>query len=140
METNSLPKEGDTREMYLHEIMTKGGFTFTTKEDEDIEVNAQQHVLAEITQEFDGEDWIEVERVGEEDSFYLTDYERGYRFEYEELCELYDVEYADYDWNGYGCDWCGIEDTDTMEQALEKWEAYKNKFPLLTSKDQFEEC
>ena len=139
METNT-PKEGDTRDFYLHEIMTKGGFTFTTKEDEDIEVNAQQHVLAEITQEFDGEDWIEVERVGEEDSFYLTDYERGYRFEYEELCELYDVEYADYDWNGYGCDWCGIEDTDTMEQALEKWEAYKNKFPLLTSKDQFEEC
>lgn len=139
METNT-PKEGDTRDFYLHEIMTKGGFTFTTKEDEDIEVNAQQHVLAEITQEFDGEDWIEVERVGEEDSFYLTDYERGYRFEYEELCELYDVEYADYDWNGYGCDWCGIEDTDTKEQALEKWEAYKNKFPLLTSKDQFEEC
>jgi hypothetical protein len=53
---------------------------------------------------------------------------------------LYDVEYADYDWNGYGCDWCGIEDTDTKEQALEKWETYKNKFPLLTSKDQFEEC
>jgi len=139
METNT-PKEGDTRDFYLHEIMTKGGFTFTTKEDEDIEVNAQHHVLSEITQEFDGEDWIEVDREGEEDSFFLTDYERGYRFEYEELCELYDVEYADYDWNGYGCDWCGIEDTDTKEQALEKWEAYKNKFPLLTSKDQFEEC
>ena len=138
METNT-PKEGDTRDFYLHEIMTKGGFTFTTKEDEDIEVNAQHHVLSEITQEFDGEDWIEVDREGEEDSFFLTDYERGYRFEYEELCELYDVEDADYDWNGYGCDWCGIEDTDTKEQALEKWEAYKNKFPLLTSKDQFEE-
>ena len=138
METNT-PKEGDTREIYLHEIMTKGRFTFTTKEDEDIEVNAQEHVLSEITQEFDGEDWIEVDRDGSQDYFYLTDYEDGYRFEYEELCELYDVEDADYEWNGYGCDWCGIEDTDTKEQALEKWEAYKNKFPLLTSKDQFEE-
>jgi hypothetical protein len=139
METNT-PKEGDTRDFYLHEIMTKGGFKFTTKEGEDIEVYGQQHILAEITQEFDGEDWIEVDREGEEDYFYLSDYEDGYRFEEEKLCELYDVEYTDYDWNGYGCDWCGIEDTDTKEQALEKWEAYKNKFPLLTSKDQFEEC
>jgi len=138
METNT-PKEGDTRSFYLHETMTKGGFMFTTKEGEDIEVYGQQHILAEITQEFDGEDWIEVDRDGEQDYFYLSDYEDGYRFEEDKLCELYDVEYTDYDWNGYGCDWCGIEDTDTKEQALEKWEAYKNKFPLLTSKDQFEE-
>ena len=112
---------------------------FTTKEGEDIQVNGQQHLLTNIIQEFDGEDWVEQDRFGDEDYFYLTGYEEGYRFEEGDLCELYDVEHADYDWNGYGCDWCGIEDTDTMEQALKKWEAYKNKFPLLTSKDQFEE-
>ena len=133
------PKEGDTREMYLHEVMTKGLFMFTTKEGEDIQVNGQQHLLTNVIEEFDGEDWVEQDRFGDEDYFYLTGYEEGYRFEEGDLCELYDVEYADYEWNGYGCDWCGIEDTDTKEQALEKWEAYKNKFPLLTSKDQFEE-
>lgn len=133
------PKEGDTREMYLHEVMTKGLFMFTTKEGEDIQVNGQQHLLTNVIEEFDGEDWVEQDRFGDEDYFYLTGYEEGYRFEEGDLCELYDVEYADYEWNGYGCDWCGIEDTDTKEQALEKWEAYKNKFPLLTSKEQFEE-
>jgi len=132
------PKEGDTREMFLHEIMTKGVFMFDTKDGEEIELSAQMHVLAEIIQEFDGEDWIEVERIGEEDYFYLTDYEEGYRFDEEQICEMFDTEYPDYEWNGYSNDWCDIEETDTKEQALEKWEVYKNKFPLLTSKEQFD--
>jgi len=133
------PKEGDTREMFLHEIMTKGVFMIDTEDGEEIEVSAQMHVLAEIIQEFDGEDWIELDREAEEDYFYLTGYEEGYRFDEEQLCELYGSDYIDYEWNGFSIDWCGIEQTDTKEQALEKWEVYKNKFPLLTSKDQFEE-
>jgi len=132
------PKEGDTREMFLHEIMTKGVFRLDSRSGEEFEVSAQMHALAEIIQEFDGEDWIEVERIGEEDYFYLTDYEEGYRFDEEQICEMFDAEYPDYEWNGYSNDWCDIEETDTKEQALEKWEVYKNKFPLLTSKEQFD--
>ena len=130
-------KEGDTKNVFLHEVFTKGSFMFDTKDEEDVHVFAQGHILVEATLEYDGEYWNEVDRDGEEDHFYLTDYEKGYRFAEENLCELYDVEYTDYEWNGYGCDWCGIEDTDTKAQALEKWEVYKNKFPLLTSKEQF---
>ena len=132
------PKEGDTREMFLHEIMTKGVFRLDTRSGEEFEVSAQMHVLADVIQEFDGEDWIEVDRNHEEDYFYLTDYEEGYRFDEEQICEMFDTEYPDYEWNGYSNDWCDIEETDTKEQALEKWEVYKNKFPLLTSKEQFD--
>ena len=110
---------------------------FNTKDGEDLQISAQSNILAEAILEYDGEDWIEIARIGEEDYFYLTDYEKGYRFDEEKLYEMFDIESADYDWNGFGTDWCGGEDTDTQEQALEKWEKYKNKFPEVTSKEQF---
>lgn len=131
-------KEGDIKNVFLHEVFTKGGFMFDTKDEEDVQVFAQGHILVESILEYDGEDWNEVDRVGEEDYFYLTDYEKGYRFDEEKLYEIFDIESADYDWNGFGTDWCGGEDTDTQEQALEKWEKYKSKFPEVTSKEQFE--
>ena len=131
-------KEGDTRNVFIHEVFSKGGFMFDTKDEEDVQVFAQGHILVESILEYDGEDWNEVDRVGEEDYFYLTDYEKGYRFDEEKLYEMFDIESADYDWNGFGTDWCGGEDTDTQEQALEKWEKYKSKFPEVTSKEQFE--
>jgi len=130
-------KEGDIKNVFLHEVFTKGSFMFNTKDGEDLQISAQCHILAEAILEYDGEDWIEIERIGEEDYFYLTDYEEGYRFDEEKLYEMFDIESADYDWNGFGTDWCGGEDTDTQEQALEKWEKYKNKFPEVTSKEQF---
>ena len=133
-----MAKEGDVKNVFLHEVFTKGSFMFNTKDGEDLQISAQCHILAEAILEYDGEDWVEIERIGEEDYFYLTDYEKGYRFNEEKLYEMFDIESADYDWNGYGTDWCGIEDTDTMEQALEKWEVYKNKFPEVTSKEQFD--
>ena len=131
-------KEGDIKKVFLHEVFTKGGFMFDTKDEEDVHVFAQGHILVESILEYDGEDWNEVDRVGEEDYFYLTDYEKGYRFNEEKLHEMFYFDSADYDWNGFGTDWCGIEDTDTTEQALEKWEKYKSKFPEVTSKEQFE--
>ncbi len=130
-------KKGDTRNVFLHEVFSKGSFMFDTKDEEDVQISAQGHILAEAILEYDGEDWIEIERIGEEDYFYLTDYEDGYRFDESVLYNMFDIESADYDWNGFGTDWCGIEDTDTPEQALEKWEKYKNKFPEVTSKEQF---
>lgn len=133
-----MAKEGDIKNVFIHEVFSKGGFMFDTKDEEDVQVFAQGHILVESILEYDGEDWNEVDRVGEEDYFYLTDYEKGYRFDEEKLYEMFDIESADYDWNGFGTDWCGIEDTDTPEQALEKWEKYKSKFPEATSKEQFE--
>ncbi len=133
-----MAKEGDIKNVFIHEVFSKGGFMFDTKDEEDVQVFAQGHILVESILEYDGEDWNEVDRVGEEDYFYLTDYEKGYRFDEEKLYEMFDIESADYDWNGFGTDWCGGEDTDTQEQALEKWEKYKSKFPEVTSKEQFE--
>ena len=130
------PKE---RKILEHEIMTKGVFYFESDNGDSIEIFGQRHTLICITEFWDNEveEWIEEDRE-EVDEFHLTDYEKGYRFDYDDLCDLLEIEdYPEWDFNGVSSDWCGIEEEDDYETRENKWNVYKNKFPELSAKSQF---
>jgi hypothetical protein len=102
----------------------------------------QRHTLICITEIWDDEteEWMEEDRE-EIDDFHLTDYEKGYKFDESDLNDFFEIEEDDYpegDFNGLSYDWSGIEDEDDYDTRLKKWDTYKDKFPNVSSKSQFE--
>ena len=144
-DNKSITDEEDIEEpevkerIYLdHMIWCSGYFTIRRKDGKLYKVEAQKHHLREFYQEWDSET-MEWESFGDDqdlDEFYLTANEDGFRFQEEDV-EEYFGEIYDYDWNGLSNDWCGIESFEPVELSQKKWEDYKNRFPKLTSKDQF---
>lgn len=127
------------REILVHEIMTKGIFMFEDKDGIDIKVFGQRHTLVSVTQTWDEEleEWEETNRE-EIDDFHLTEYEDGYRFDEDDICKYFEIEdWPEWDFNGFSTDWCGIEEEDSFDDRQKKWNEYKDKFPLINSKDQF---
>jgi hypothetical protein len=127
------------REILVHEIMTKGIFMFEDKDGNDMKVFGQRHTLVSVTQTWDeeGEEWEETNRE-EIDDFHLTEYEDGYRFDEDDICKYFEIEdWPEWDFNGFSTDWCGIEEEDSFDVRQKKWDEYKNKFPLISSKNQF---
>ena len=138
-ELKNKPKE---RKVLSHEIMTKGGYSFESKNGKFIEVFGQRHTLICLTEVLDEEteEWEEGER-DEIDEFHLTDYEKGYKYEESDLYEFFEIEeeeYLEWDYNGFSNDWCGIVDEDDYDTRLKKWDIYKDKFPNVSSKSQFQ--
>ena len=128
----------DEREMLLHEIMTNGTFSFENKAGEYIRIYGQCHSLISKTQIWNEvfEEWEDQENCIE-DRFYLTDYQKGYRFSEEDLCEFYEIEDPEWDYNGFSTDWCGIVEEDDSNERQKKWDDYTQKFPKVSSTDQF---
>ena len=133
------------RNILTHEIMTKGEFLFEDKEGNYIRIYGQRHTLVSKSQyweseendESDGE-WIDDDRE-EIDDFHLTDYEKGFRYDEDDISNHFDLdEWPEWDYNGFSEDWCGIEEEDSEEVRQKKWDKYKSKFPKLTSKEQFD--
>ena len=122
--------------------MTKGVFSFELKNGDNIDVFGQRHTLFCLTEIWDeeSEEWMEEDRE-EIDEFHLTDYDKGFKFEESDLYRFFEIEeddYPEWDFNGSSYDWCGIEDEDDYETREKKWNIYKNKFPNVSSKSQFE--
>tara|TARA_B110000908_G_C10015366_1_gene340510 strand:- start:102 stop:500 length:399 start_codon:yes stop_codon:yes gene_type:complete len=125
------------RTILRHEIMTKGGFYFELKDGTEIEVFGQRHTFVESTQYFQNGEWYD-DDTEEIDDFHLTGYEEGYLYIENDLRELFNIEDYEWDYNGVGYDWCGIEEEDDDEVRQKKWDDYRSKFPRLTSKEQFD--
>ena len=125
------------REILSHQILTKGEFYYLL-ENETVSVFAQQHTLEKVIQEYEDEEWHTVDREFV-DEFYLTDYEKGYRFEEVDLSKLIKIEESpDFESDGVSYDWCGIEEDDDNETRQKKWDDYKAKFPKATSIEHFD--
>ena len=130
------------REVLTHEVMTKGSFSFESEDGSDICVAGQKHTLWNITQLWneESEEWEEDDRE-EFDEFYLTHYEDGVRYDESDLRKFFKIAeenfYAEWNWNGFSENWCGIDERDDKGTRDKKWEDYKNKFPLISSKEQF---
>ena len=101
----------------------------------------QEHILIEREDYYEDGEWIEGDDREEIDSFCLTGYEEGYRYDVRDLHKFFkihkDCTYPDWNWNGFSENWCGIEDDD-YEKGKKKWDDYKSTFPRVTSKKQFE--
>lgn len=137
-----LSDEPIERKILSHEIMTKGLFSFESKSGDCIEVFGQRHILYSITEVWNKEnnEWVNREK-DEIDEFHLTDYDKGYKYDESDLYDFFDIEedgYPEWDFNGSSYDWCGIEDEDNYDTRLKKWNDYKEKFPNVSSKTQFE--
>ena len=131
-------KNGDTREIITHEVMTKGSFTFELNDGTTTEVSGQRHTLVSIEEYYEDGEWYEGDR-NEIDDFHLTEYEKGYKYYEDDICKLFDIEdYGEWDFNGFSTDWCGIEEGDSEEIRHKKWKDYKSKFDRIKSKDQFD--
>ena len=126
----------EERIILTHEIMTKGRFYSVLDDGTEIEVFGQCHTLVKISQYFEDGEWYDNNRE-EIDGFYLTGYEEGYLYDGDDLCRLFDIEDAEWDYNGDSNNWCGIEDEDEDEVCQKKWIVYKSKFSKISSKEQF---
>ena len=147
-EINGYPNQEETKDEILntklkerkilsHQILTKGEFYYML-ENETVSVFAQQHTLEKVIQEYEDEEWHTVDREFV-DEFYLTDYEKGYRFEEVDLSKLIKIEESpDFESDGVSYDWCGIEEEDDNETRQKKWDDYKAKFPKATSIEHFD--
>ena len=125
------------RKILSHQILTKGEFYYML-ENEIVSVFAQQHTLEKVIQEYEDDEWHTVDREFV-DEFYLTDYEKGYKFEEVDLSKLIKIEESpDFESNGVSYDWCGIEENDDNETRQKKWDEYKSKFPKATSIEHFD--
>jgi hypothetical protein len=147
-EINGYPNQEETKDEILntklkerkilsHQILTKGEFYYML-ENETVSVFAQQHTLEKVIQEYEDEEWHTVDREFV-DEFYLTDYEKGYRFQEVDLSKLIKIEESpDFESDGVSYDWCGIEEDDDNETRQKKWDDYKAKFPKAKSIEHFD--
>lgn len=90
----------------------------------------------------DGNEWVDEGAFGQLDEFYLTGDWDGFRYSYDDIEKFFlldDDDEIEFDEDsGQEENWCGIEEDDTYEASQKKWDEYKNKFPKVSSKDQFE--
>tara|TARA_A100001015_G_C15018942_1_gene726986 strand:- start:1638 stop:2804 length:1167 start_codon:yes stop_codon:yes gene_type:complete len=150
-EAEMIPKElvegfrslnENERRVLRHEIQVRVSFTIKTNEGEFIEVFAQRHTLRDVIEEWNEGDKMWYSAADHDpsiDGFLLTKSEDGYRFTEDDLNRLFEIEgYYNMNWNGDSTDWCGIEEEDGYELSLKKWNDYKNKFPVISKKSQFD--
>jgi len=130
-------KNGDKRSIFVHEVMTKGGFTFELKDGTSVHVFGQRHSLVEVEEYYEDGEWIEEDK-NEIDDFLLSGYNEGYLFDDDDLCELFNIEDYEWDFNGFGTGDSGAIDGDDNETRQQKWDDYKSKFSKLTSKEHLE--
>ena len=141
-EFNGKIDDEEGRMIYRHAINTKGGFYIQDKFGKRVDVSAQKHILELIDEYWDDEDqeWYTGDYYDIVDEFYLTGYEEGHRFNEEDLKKFFELNYypENYEWNGYSTNSSGIEDDDSPEDAMKKWEDYKKSFPRITSINQLD--
>ncbi|MBT6448103.1 MAG: hypothetical protein HOK38_05080 [Flavobacteriaceae bacterium] len=104
------------------------------------EVKGQRHLLVREYQSWDEgqEDWCEYESETE-DEFYLTINDDGFRYSEDDLVKFFEVQNWEWTFNGTNIvPGCGIEENDDDDTIQKKWDTYKNKFPLISSKSQFD--
>ena len=126
-----LLKDGDSRTVIMHEVMTKGNFSFELKDGTQLNVFGQRHQLVEIEEFYEDGEWAYVD--GERnpiDEFHLTGYEEGFMYDEDDLYNFFDLPedtYPEWDFNGWG-DW---------EETEQDWDDFKSQFPTVNSKEQF---
>ena len=136
---NKNNKEGDEKIILRHMIYTKGSLEIDDPKTGWLRVSAQKHELIKIKAFYEDDEWYEGEDEVIIDTFYLTEYEKGFSFDEEHICKLYEIEEVGYyEWNGFSNDWCGIRDGDDIKTSKKKWDDYKSKFPKISSKQQLE--
>jgi len=126
-----LLKNGDSRMVLMHEVMTKGGFSFELKDGTQLEVFGQRHSFVEIEEFYEDGQWNSDGNRDYIDEFCLTGYDEGYMYDENDLYELFDLpegSYPEWSYNGWQ-DW---------EETAEDWNNFKSKFSIIKSKDQFE--
>ena len=113
---NKNNKEGDEKIILRHMIYTKGSLEIDDPKTGWLRVSAQKHELIKIKAFYEDDEWYEGEDEVIIDTFYLTEYEKGFSFDEEHICKLYEIEEVGYyEWNGFSNDWCGIIDGDDIE-------------------------
>jgi hypothetical protein len=105
-----------------------------------IKVNGQRHLLVREYQSWDNgqQAWCEYESETENE-FYLTANDKGYRYDEDDLVKFFEIE--DWEWTFNGTNivpGCGIEEDDDDDTIQKKWNDYKNKFPVISRKSQFD--
>lgn len=138
---SSKPKAREI-EYLEHFNFSDGYFIIRTREGEALKVEANLHELRLCYAEWNSEDqcW---DCDGEDkiiEHFYLTDLEEGYQFQESDVKDYFQVEVNDFYWE-FGVmphnNSCGIKEFEPITDAKKKWGEYRNRFPKLTSKNQF---
>ena len=109
----------------------------------EIKVNGTRHLLVRELQysEEEEEDWyVDGDTEYEiKDEFYLTTRDDGFRYNEDDLVKFFGIEDWEWSFNGENLvPGCGIEEEDDDDTIQKKWDTYKNKFPLISSKSQFD--
>jgi len=138
-------KTNKERKILRHEIR-RGIYSFKIKSGENIQIMVHCHSLLsciEVWDEWDEETYEWYEEDNEEiDQFYLTEWEKGYKFNRDDIYNFLDIEEGEpLEWSGtlsYGDNYCEIEEADDNVTREKKWNIYKDKFPLVSSKSQFD--
>ena len=127
----NLLKNGDSRMVMKHEVMSKGGFNIELTDGATLDIFGQRHALVNIEELYEDGEWNPDGDREEIDDFYLTGYEKGYLYDEGDLDEFFDIaedSYPEWDFNGWS-EW---------EETEEDWDNFKSKFPKVTSKEQFD--
>ena len=112
------------------------------------EVKGQRHILVREYQstEQGKDDWSEYESETE-DEFYLTGKDDGFRYDEGDLVKFFKIKNWEWTFNATNAeeDWSVEDDPDDIligslkiRNIKEKWNTYKNKFPKISSKSQFD--
>ena len=128
------------REILIHQV-EDGLFIedFGDGIDNETEVKGQRHkLIREYQSTEEGKDeWYEYESEIE-DEFYLTGNDEGQRYIEDDLVNFFKIENWEWTFNGTNIvPGCGIEKCDDNDTIQKKWDSYKNKFPKISSKSQF---
>jgi antitoxin component YwqK of YwqJK toxin-antitoxin module len=125
-------KNGDSRTVLLHEVMTKGGFRFSLNDGTELDVFGQRHTLYEVEQFFEDCQWrTEDDDKYDVDEFHLTGYDEGFIYYEEDLYDFFDIKKdsnIEWDFNGFS----------SWEETKEEWSNFKSKFEPVNSKEQFD--
>ena len=133
-------KTNKERKILRHEIVY-GTWSFKTKSGDNIRIMVHCHSLLSFIKIWDEEndEWYE-EETDDIDDFNLTDSDKGYKFDRNDIYNFFDIEEGeplDWETSGFDDNLCGIEETDDINTSEKKWNTYKDKFPLVSSKSQF---
>ena len=149
VKTDKKVKLEKTRRVLIHQI--EDGLFLEDFGDgiyNETEVKGQRHILVREYQstEEGKDDWSEYESETE-DEFYLTGKDEGYRYDEGDLVKFFKIKNWEWTFNATNAeeDWSVEDDPDNIligslkiRNIKEKWNTYKNKFPKISSKSQFD--
>jgi antitoxin component YwqK of YwqJK toxin-antitoxin module len=149
VKTDKKVKLEKTRRVLIHQI--EDGLFLEDFGDgiyNETQVKGQRHILVREYQstEQGKDDWSEYESETE-DEFYLTGKDEGYRYDEGDLVKFFKIKNWEWTFNATNAeeDWSVEDDPDNIligslkiRNIKEKWNTYKNKFPKISSKSQFD--